>query len=56
VKQHAFAQPEDPGSEFLIGLPALGNARHNVPLLIDIGQTGLQGRNGVGSVILIVAV
>src|SRR5215475_1151157 len=53
VKQHAFAQPEHPRGELLIGLPALGNARDNVTLLIDIGQAGVHGCSWMGGVQLI---
>src|SRR5207245_10270325 len=38
VKQHALAQPEGPGAELLVGLPALGQARDKMAALIDISQ------------------
>jgi hypothetical protein len=37
VEQHALAQSEHPRGEFLVGLPALSNAGHDVALLINIG-------------------
>jgi hypothetical protein len=44
VKQHAFAQPEHPGHEILVRLPALGDTRDNIALLIIIGQAGVHSR------------
>jgi hypothetical protein len=53
VKQHAFAQPEGPGGEVLVGLPALGEAGHDVAPLIDIGQAVIHRGRCLVDVILI---
>ena len=55
MEQHALAQPEHPGSEVLVGLPALGDARDYVALLIDIGEAGVHRRRWMGGVQLIMA-
>src|SRR5262249_5953398 len=56
VEQHAPAQPEHPGGELLVGLPALGDARDDVTLLIDIGQASVHRRRWMGGVQLIMPV
>src|SRR5262249_62230428 len=56
MEQHPLAQPEDPGGEVLVGLPALSDARDDVALLIDIGEAGVHRRRGMGGVQLIMAV
>src|SRR5262249_3300043 len=56
VEQHVLAEPEHPGGEILVGLPALGNTRHNVALVIDIGQAVVHGRRDTVGVLLIVTV
>src|SRR5262249_9718993 len=53
VKQHALAQPEGPGAELLVGLPALGQARGKVASLIDIGQAIIHRGSGMYLVVLI---
>src|SRR2546422_1258410 len=55
VEQHALAQPEHPGGEVLVGLPALGDARDDVALLIDIGEAGVHRRRWMRGVQLIMA-
>ena len=47
VKQHALAQPEGPGAELLVGLPAFGQARDKVAALVDIGQAVIQRGGGM---------
>src|SRR5262249_61804940 len=56
MEQHPLAQPEDPGGEVLVGLPALSDARDDVALLIDIGEAGVHRRRWMGGVQLIMAV
>jgi len=56
VKQHAFAQSKHPGSEVFIGLPALGNTRDDVALLVEVGEAGVHRRGRIGGVQLIVPV
>jgi hypothetical protein len=56
VEQHALTQPEHPRREFFIGLPALGDAGDDVPLLIEIGQAGIHRSGCGGSVQLIMSV
>src|SRR4029453_17486620 len=56
VEQHALAQPEHPGGEFLVRLPALGNTRDNVALVIDIGQAVVHGRGDTVGMLLIMTV
>jgi hypothetical protein len=53
VKQHALAQPEGPGGELLVGLPALGQAGDEVAPLVDIGQAVIHGGSGMYLVVLI---
>ena len=53
VKQHALAQPEGPGGELFVGLPALGKAGHDVAPLIDIGQAVIHRGRGLVDVMLI---
>ncbi len=53
VKQHPLAQPEHPGLEVFAGLPALGNTRNDVALVIQIGQTSIHQGSQMGAVKLI---
>src|SRR5207244_5484215 len=52
VEQDALAQPEHPRGEFLVGFPALSNARHDGALLVDIRQASVQRRSRMRDVIL----
>src|SRR5262245_48388040 len=54
VKQHALAQPEGPGAELFVGLPALGQARDEVAALVDISQAIIHRGSGMYLVVLIV--
>src|SRR5262249_9105726 len=56
VEQHPLAQPEGPGAELLVGLPALGDAGDDVALLIDIRQAGVYQAGWMGGVELIMTV
>src|SRR5262249_35580966 len=56
VKQYPFAQSEHPGSEVFIGLPALGNARDNIALLVEVGEAGVHRSGRIGGVQLIMPV
>ena len=54
VKEHALAQPEGPGAELLVGLPALGKAGDKVAALIDISQAIIHRGGGMYLVVLVV--
>ncbi len=56
VKQHALAQAKRPLRQFFVGLPALGHARHDGAVVVDIRQPGVNRGNGMGGVILVVPV
>ena len=56
VEQHPFAQPEGPGGELLVGLPALGQAGDKLAALVDIGQAVKHGGGGMHPVVLIMLV
>ena len=51
VKQYALAQTKYPGGEFLVGLPALGNAGDNIAVLIDISQASVHRRDWMGVIL-----
>jgi hypothetical protein len=53
VEQHALAQPEGPGGELLVGLPALGDAGDDGASLIDVSQAGIHQGGWIGDVVLI---
>src|SRR5215471_17528433 len=53
VKQYALAQPEGPGAELLVGLPALGQAGDKAAPLIDISQAIIHRGSGMDLVVLI---
>src|SRR5262249_10316634 len=44
------------GGEVLVGLPALGNARHDVALLVEVGQASIHRCGRIGGVQLIMPV
>jgi hypothetical protein len=53
MKQHPLAQPEGPGGELFVGLPALGEAGHDVAALVDVGQAVIHRSRGLVVLILV---
>ena len=47
VKEDPLAQPEGPGAELMVGLPALGEAGDDVASLVNIGQAIIDRSGGM---------
>ena len=53
VEEDPLAQPEGPGAELIVGLPALGEAGDKVASLVDIGQAIIDRSGGMYNMVLI---